>query len=506
MAGPAALIRTPQDVVDLVNSGRAKGGNSFAIILIALGGIFIDAYDFTSLAFGVTYIKEDFHLSALTESVVTAAIMVGALLGALFGGYYADRLGRYKLFMADMLFFVVAALGCAVAPNLELLIAFRFLMGIGIGLDFPVALSFIAEYSATRGKGRAVNLWQPMWYVAVGTSFAILLPFYYLVPASGHDSLWRWAVGFGAVPALVVMLVRHRYMEESPSWAAGQGDLEGAARILRKSYGIDAAVAADAPPVPRPPSTGLTLGAFRKLFQGRYRRRTILAGVVGSMQSMQYFAVGFYLSQITATLFGKSTLTGIVGPMVFNFVFGVSGGFAGSALTQKWGSRTLALRGFACTTVLLVVIGLIGEGPKGVMAYVGGLLVGLFIFAHSGGPGAQGMTLATLSYPTSLRGAGTGLAQAMLRVGATAGLVFFPLMTDRFGLRALVYLAVAPFVGLVAALVIRWEPVGKDVDLEDYEQVPPVDPDTDPDPDTDTDTDTDPDPDTVRSEPEGSTP
>ena len=227
------------------------------------------------------------------ESVVTASIMIGALLGALFGGYWVDKIGRYRMFMADMLFFVVSAIGCALAPNLELLILFRFLMGIGIGLDFPVALAFIAEYTASRGKGRSVTLWQPMWYVAVGATFAILLPFYFLVPESSHGDLWRIAVG--------------------------------------------------------------------------------------------------------------------------------------------------------------------------------GLLIGLFIFFHAAGPGAQGMTLATLSYPTSLRGAGAGFAQAVLRVGSTMGLVFFPIMTDALGLTALAVLAVAPAIGLLATVLIRWEPIGADVDAEDFE-------------------------------------
>ena len=108
---------------------------------------------------------------------------------------------------------------------MESLTIFRFLMGLGIGLDFPVALAFIAEYSRRKGKGGRVTLWQPMWYIATGSSFAVLLPLYFLVPDSAHDTLWRWAVGFGAVPALVVLAVRRRYMEESASWAANQGDL-----------------------------------------------------------------------------------------------------------------------------------------------------------------------------------------------------------------------------------------------------------------------------------------
>jgi MFS family permease len=133
VASTTIQIRTPQDVVELVNSGRVKGGNAGAIVLIALGGIFIDAYDFTSLAFGVSDITTEFGLGPVMESVVTASIMIGALLGALFGGYWVDKIGRYRMFMADMLFFVVAAIGCALAPNLELLIASAFSWASGSG-------------------------------------------------------------------------------------------------------------------------------------------------------------------------------------------------------------------------------------------------------------------------------------------------------------------------------------------------------------------------------------
>lgn len=105
------VVREARDVVDAINTGRVRGGNEKAIVVIALGGIFIDAYDFTSLAFGLPEIAEQFGLGAFAQGVVGASIMIGALLGALFGGYLVDRIGRYKMFMADMLFFVVSAPG-----------------------------------------------------------------------------------------------------------------------------------------------------------------------------------------------------------------------------------------------------------------------------------------------------------------------------------------------------------------------------------------------------------
>lgn len=457
------VIASAADVNELINSGRAKGGKSTAITVIALGGIFIDAYDFSAIAFGLKDIADTFALSALEEGLVAASIMVGALFGALVGGYLVDRIGRYKMFMADMVFFVVAALACAVAPNFELLTAARFVLGVGIGIDFPVALAFIAEFNALRGRGGKVSLWQPMWYFATGCSFLVLLPFYFLVPESGHADLWRWAVGFGAVPALVVMVVRQRYMNESPTWAAQRGDLHKAAAILKDSYGLTVVVDDSAPPA-RPTSSGLR--EFARLFNRRYRARTVLAASVSALQAVQYYAVGFALPVIIAALLHQGRLTSIVGPLIFNLVFGVLGGLLGVRLSSRLGSWKLAASGFAVCLVVLTLLGWIGS-PEGAMLIVVGALLGIFVFFHSYGPGAQGMTIATLSYPTSLRGVGSGFGQAVLRVGSMISLFFFPVLSDNLGTGVFFAVAVAPLLGLIVLLCIRWEPTAVDVDAEE---------------------------------------
>jgi sugar transport protein len=464
---PRAIIRTARDVTDIINRGAAAGGHARAITFIALGGIFIDAYDFTAISFGLGDISKQFRLSPAAEGVVGASIMVGALLGAVIGGYLVDRLGRYKVFMADMLFFVVAALVCAVAPNVETLTAARFLMGFGIGMDFPVALAFIAEFSALRGRGGKITLWQPMWYVATATGFLILVPLYFLIPADSHGTLWRWAVGFGAAPALVVMLVRQRYMEESPLWAANRGDLARAAEILRKSYGVDAVVE-PAGVRQRPIGRRPALGGFRRLFSARYLRRTVLSSTVAAAQSMQYYAVGFALPVIITNLLAKGTLTSILGSLVFNAVFGITGGAVGVWLAGRWGSWRLSTVGFTVCLAALLALGSLGR-PSGLgTAVLVGLLIGAFVFFHSGGPGAQGMTMATLSFPTSLRGVGTGFVQGVLRVGSTVSLLLFPVLSKHLGTGVFFVVALAPALGLLALLLIRWEPIGADVDADDH--------------------------------------
>ncbi|WP_308216704.1 MULTISPECIES: MFS transporter [Prauserella salsuginis group] len=441
--------------------------------------IFIDAYDFSAIAFGLKDIAVTFELSSIQEGIVSASIMVGALLGALVGGYLVDRIGRYKMFMADMVFFVVAALACAVAPTFELLTGARFVLGIGIGIDFPVALAFIAEFNALRGRGGKVSLWQPMWYFATGCSFLVLVPFYFLIPESGHADLWRWAVGFGAVPALIVMLIRHRYMNESPAWAARQGDLHRAAEILQSSYGLTVTVddSAQEPAATGPPSSGLR--EFARLFSPRYRARTILAASVSALQSVQYYAVGFALPVIIAALLHQGRLTSIVGPLIFNLVFGVLGGLLGVRLSNKLGSWKLAAGGFAVCFAMLIGLGLVGDA-EGAMLILVGAMLGVFVFFHSYGPGAQGMTIATLSYPTSLRGVGSGFGQAMLRIGSMVSLFFFPILSANLGTGVFYVVAAAPLLGLLVLLAIRWEPTRVDVDAEEAADLAAAAPDRHP--------------------------
>jgi MFS family permease len=469
VASDTVVLRHPRDVVALVNSGRISGGNSGLIIWIALGGILMDAYDFTSLAFGLPYFSAQFHLSSLTSGIVNGAVLIGAMAGSVFGGYLMDRIGRYRIFTTNLILLVVATVVAALAPAMWVLLIARFLMGIGLGIEFPVALSFIAEYSAQQAKGRALNKYPLVWYSSVAGTYAVVVVTYFIFNAAGwnQDNMWRVAVAFGIVPEILLMLLRRRYMSESPAWIAMNADLNAAAAVLRRAYGVDAQVAPDAVLTVERPRVGFS--GMRDVWRAKYRVRTIQASLVSLTQGMEYYAVGYYIGAITLSLVGKSTLTGVVGPLIFNVAFGVTGGILSVALVQRTGMRRLAVLGFIGTTSTLVVIGLIGSGATGWVVWFGAFMLGVFIFSHAFGPGTQGQTFATMSYPASLRGVGIGTVQIFNRIGGTVGLVLFPILTADFGLRALLYLAIAPFVGLLTLLVIRWDPTHVDVDAEDYQ-------------------------------------
>ncbi|GAA2795116.1 MFS transporter [Saccharopolyspora taberi] len=461
------LIRSARDVTELVNSGAARGGHARMIVLLALGGIFLDAYDLTSLAYGITDIRAEFGLSPAAAGAVTASISVGAVFGAWLGGHLVDRLGRYRVFMADMLFFVVSALGCALAPNAEVLVLFRFLMGFGVGMDIPVAMAFLAEFSRLRGKGSKGSrtaAWSPAWYVATSACYAVILALYFLLPEAQHGLLWRFTVGFGAVPALVILLVRKKYMDESPAWAADQGDLERAARILRGSYGVNAVVAEDARAEVRE-SSGI--GDFTRLFRRRYRSRTVQALVVGLAQTFGYNAVAYGLPIIIAGLLGQGALNTISASLALNLVFAVSGGLLGIRLARAAGAWPMTVAGFSVQLLALVALAVIGKPSSTAWLLAALLMLGAFMFAQGGGPGANYMAFASLSYPTSMRGTGIGFNQGVVRIGATLSLFFFPVLSAALASDVFWVIALAPALGLVALLAKRWEPVGYDADARE---------------------------------------
>jgi MFS transporter, putative metabolite transport protein len=454
-------ISTRDDIISFVNSNPLSR-KGILIVLVALGGIFLDAYDFASLGIGADQIVKEFNLSPAGLGAITAVMAVGALLGALFGGIFTDKVGRNKMFLIDLILLVVSAAGAALAPNMATLIFFRFLLGVGVGLDVPVALSFIAEISNTKNKGRLVNLWQPMWYVAASFTGLVLLPFYF---AGIEEHLWRYAVGFGAVLALVVLFLRYKYMEESPMWAAKNMPLPDAARIIEKTYNVKVIIQEPKVKVNKKDERV----ALSTIFSSKYRVRTFLASVIASTQSLQYFSVGFYIPVISVMIFGKGIIYAILGTLLFNF-FGIIGGLTQSYLTGKVGIRKLTLFGYVIVIIALLSIGLAGDHLP---TFLLTILISGFIFGHSFGPGSQGMTMATLSYPTELRGVGSGWGQTMVRVGSIIGFFIFPILVAAIGLsNTLLVISAAPIFGLLVVLFIKWDPTGKDLDNENGPEYP----------------------------------
>lgn len=250
-------------------------------------------------------------------------------------------------------------------------------------------------------------------------------------------------------------------MGESPLWLFARGSPKDIEEFLKKNGYTDITVNKTLENI-------VSFGEFKKLFQKRYRKRTVLATTIAMEESFQYFAVGFYLPVILSAIFSGNTLLAVLGTALVN-VAGIAGGTWQALFTHKIGVRRLTIIGLIPCFIILVALGLLG---KYLPIAVSTVLLGLFIFFHSSGPGSQGMTMGTLSYPPNIRGVGAGFTQGMLRVGSILGFYALPLLKSYVGLyNTLLYLSIAPLISLIVVLLIKWEPVfaGESVDLEAFD-------------------------------------
>lgn len=457
-------VRSVSDVARLINSKSEKNSYARWIVFLALGGVFLDAYDLTTLSYGIDDVVREFRLTPVLTGLVTSSIMIGTIVGNLIGGWLTDKYGRYSVFMADMLFFVVSAIAAGLAPNVWVLIGARFLMGIGVGIDLPVAMAYLAEFSKFSGKGNKASrlaAWCPMWYAASSACFFIIFALYFLLPAEHIDWLWRASLLFGAVPALLIIAVRSRFMNESPLWAANQGDLRGAVRILRDSYGIEAHEVQ--------PERGVTVKAapkvsFRVLFQKPYLERTLVSGVMNVCIAFEYTAIAFFLPSILAQFLGAGVFETISASLGLNALFAFTGGLLGMRLAWKFPSRHVAIAGFALQFIALISLALIGHPQATTGVVVAVLMLGLWLFAEGFGPGAQLMIYPALSYPTHIRATGVGFSRSLSGIGSALALFILPILQARYGTNMFWIVSLAALIPIIFLLIVRFEPTRQDID------------------------------------------
>lgn len=165
-----------------------------AAAVSALGGMLF-GYDIGVISGAILFIKETFRLSAGLEEVVVSAVLAGSLVGALAGGFLADRLGRRKLLIVTAIVFGLGALGAALAPSVALLIAARIIAGVAIGIASFVAPLYISEIAPVEIRGKLVSLNQ------LAITLGILLSYIADYALAGAHA-WRWMFGLAAVPAV----------------------------------------------------------------------------------------------------------------------------------------------------------------------------------------------------------------------------------------------------------------------------------------------------------------
>src|SRR5579862_1128096 len=223
---------------DFSEMDNAKiSAHHWKIMFISGMGFFTDAYDLFIIGVVMTLLKDTWHVGKLEESLVESTALLASALGALLFGRVADMLGRKRIYGYEVLVLAAGALACAFAPNILWLIGLRFVLGIGIGGDYPVSATIMSEYSGKAHRGLLVTLVFTMQ--AAGLMVGPLLAAALLSTNLSHDLIWRILIGFGAVPALTVYWQRRKLKETPRFLHANAMQEDDSGKIIRINAGAN---------------------------------------------------------------------------------------------------------------------------------------------------------------------------------------------------------------------------------------------------------------------------
>jgi SP family galactose:H+ symporter-like MFS transporter len=211
------------------SAGSSKHAKRNVYVTAAIAGLagLLFGYDTGIIAGALLSIQPEFGLGSFASGMVVGAVPVGAVAGAWFASSRGDLLGRRTLILVSAGVFIVGAIGSAVADSALLLIIARVVIGLGIGVASAIAPVYISEIAPPDIRGGLVTFFQLA--VTIGILVAYLVGLAFTDVGGG----WRWMLGLGAVPALVLALGVVR-LPRSPRWLIMTGDEEGAKEALAR--------------------------------------------------------------------------------------------------------------------------------------------------------------------------------------------------------------------------------------------------------------------------------
>jgi PHS family inorganic phosphate transporter-like MFS transporter len=415
-------------------------------VVISGMGFFTDAYDLFVIATVATLVKSQWHLSTTQTSWVTGAAVLAAFFGAIIFGRIADVLGRKTVYTAVAVIMIVGAIASALATSFLLLVVARFVLGLGIGGDYPVSAVLMSEYSNRQDRGRMVGLVFSMQ--ALGLIVGPLVALILLGSGIGHEMTWRILLGLGAIPAASVVYLRAR-MPESPRFQARvQGNAERAAKQLHvfAEGAIDASIVS----VDQRRNMGL------RQFLSNRKMLTLVAATAGTWFLFDYAYYGNTLSlpSILKEVSPHASLeTNLAWTLGIFVVFALPGYLLAVARMDRIGHRRLQLIGFAVMAACFAVL----ASVAGLTTTVGPFLAifGLSYFFVEFGPNTTTFVMPSEVFPVSQRTTGHGIAAGIGKLGAFIGVFVVPHLQHSIGLRGMLAVAaIAAGLGYLLTLVL----------------------------------------------------
>jgi len=418
---------------------------------LMMASILVEAWDLYSIAFVLVFIREQYHPDPLLLGLAAAGTQGGALIGALFGGWLSDKIGRRVMFLATMVMFIILALLQAFVTSVEWLVVVRLVLGVPLGSDISTGYTYIMESMAKGEREVMGNRWQFMFAVGEVLTLAVIAVF--IVSDLPPELIWRVTLGLGALPALVILVMRHD-LPETAVWLVRQGRFREAKQVSMQMYDdrLDMLPDADVT-VPKPRPTAF----LADLREDPIRWRATLYGWIACFcQATEFSTFAFYIP-VLFVMVGVSSILGTNMVTMGLYVIAAISGWVGPTITPKIGHRGIAMAGFAIVLVsLLVAAGALYTGKVFMLPFAAAAM----LWGHYW-DASNCMTIPTMVAKPEYRGTASGFAYMFVKLPAFVSIFLFPSLFAAIGqANATLLVAIFPLIGLLAATFILPEVYG----------------------------------------------
>lgn len=412
------------------------------LTLYSSGGPFIDGFAIAIIGFTWASMGTAFEVTTADKGLVAAAVLIGIFVGGGFFGWVTDKVGRHVMYILDLLALALFSVLCFFATEVWHLIALRFLIGMAIGADYPIATSLLAEYLPSKYRGRMLGATFVVW--AVGATAAPIVAL--LCNAAGDDA-WRWMLASPAVFAIVTLFLRLG-TPESPRWLINQGRVEEADASIKKVFGPEYGVE----------NIGETEPEHRAnlaaVFRAPYLKRTLFVGLFWMCQVIPLLSIYSFSFDILAEV----GITGN-GAEIFLAALFVVGGIPGLYLVDRVGRKALLIWSFAGIAAIWGVAGLVPGLPTMVV------FAAVCAFAIlSGGSNFLEIVYPNELFPTEVRATAVGIGTSVSRIGAAVAVYLMPFALERGINWVLLVGAAISAIGLAVTLAWGVETAGRSLE------------------------------------------